>query len=193
MSFSKLRHKIAAPIVSELDARTLRAEARAEKAEARAEKAETDAAMALSEAAICRAQLMQLRVTQHNEGGRIGWMVSAFIAQEVLEQLNRDNVEPFIKHVARSLVRQAVQGIFRVLPHSGKVFGLVFGPVTTDNDGNTRVRVDSLAGVELNPKTGEAWESAAEVKRIAAGVPPGPGRRIYPPDYLKIPGNSPIE
>lgn len=161
-------------------------------------KAEHDAAliakdMALSEAAICRAQLMQLRVAQHNEGGRVGWMVSAFIPNEVLAKLTRDNVEDFISKIARLLVRQAIQGIFRVLPHSGKVFGLVFGPVTNENTKEARVRVDSLTGLELDPKSGEAWESAKEVRRIAAGVPPGPGKRIYPPEYLKIPGNSPVD
>lgn len=157
------------------------------------EKAETDMVMAQSEAAIARAQLMQLRVAQHNDGGRIGWMVSAFIPNEVLAKLTKDNVDDFIKRVARLLVRQAVQGIFRVLPHSGRVFGLVFGPLTDENTKEARIRVDSLTGVELDPKTGEGWEAKAEVKRIATGGMPVPGKRIYPPEYLRIPGNCPVE
>lgn len=164
-------------------------------------KAEIDAAliakdMSESEAAICRAQLAQLRVSQHNDGGRVGWMVSAFIPNEVLAQLKKETVDAFILHVARALVRQAIQGIFRMLPHSGKVFGLVFGPVTNENTKEARVRVDMLTGVELNPDTGEAWESGAEVRRIASGLPPVPGKVIMPPgslfpkDHLKIAGNS---
>ncbi len=83
-----------------------------------------------------RAQLMQLRVENSDPAslGRIGWQVSAWIPQEVLDTITSERKAQHLKRdIADGLVDQALRGIFRV-NSKGAVAALVFEPMSLDSD-----------------------------------------------------------
>lgn len=84
----------------------------------------------LSDEDYCRSQLMQLRIVQGPENGRLGWMVSAFIPEDAIQSLmRRDETaqKKFTSVVAEALVFNALNGIFR-RSAQGKFTALVFEP-----------------------------------------------------------------
>ena len=84
-----------------------------------------------------RAQLMSLRVENSDPAslGRIGWQVSAWIPQSVVDKLA--TVPPsvkktFVQDVASKLVSAAIAGIFKANTKGGTT-ALVFEPVSLDS------------------------------------------------------------
>jgi hypothetical protein len=78
-----------------------------------------------------RAQLMQLRVYQAEEHHRLGFMVSAFIPEEVcfkMRDASEERKQAFIRNIAEVQVKYAVDGIFHLTKH-GKCQALMFEPV----------------------------------------------------------------
>lgn len=76
-----------------------------------------------------RAQLMQLRVAYQSIKRRMGYMVSSFIAEEVIEKLERDPslIPAFRRVVAEELISSALKGCFR-LKNNGKMLAMIFEP-----------------------------------------------------------------
>lgn len=104
--------------------------------EARVLAAEMIAEHALKQAECYRAQLLQLRVYQDTapKSRRVGWMVSAFIPNEVVEQLKSMPIEKFnfyVTTVAKVLVDKAVRGILHVT-RKGKLTAVLFEPAHND-------------------------------------------------------------
>jgi len=84
-----------------------------------------------------RAQLMSLRVENSDPAslGRIGWQVSGFIPQAVVDKLvtlGPGVQEQFVRHVSDKLVAQAIAGIFKVNAKGGTT-ALVFEPISLDS------------------------------------------------------------
>lgn len=81
----------------------------------------------------CRAQLMQLRVENSDpkSQGRVGWQVSCWIPNEVLQSSNF-NPQKFTSTIALGLVQGALDGIFRVNAR-GNMTALVFEPLSLDS------------------------------------------------------------
>lgn len=79
--------------------------------------------------------VMKLRVENSDpeSKGRIGWQVSSFIPQEVIENVRKNPVDfdAFVKHVATVLVDGAMRGIFK-LNHKGFT-ALVWEPLSMDS------------------------------------------------------------
>jgi hypothetical protein len=90
---------------------------------------------------LAEAQLMQLRVYQQEEGGRLGFMVSAFIPEEVIREMRDASSErktTFKASIAESLVSRAVDGIFH-LNKQGKMQALMFEPMHKIGSASDRV------------------------------------------------------
>lgn len=106
-----------------------------------------------------RQQVVQLRVSNDDPAsmGRIGWQVSAWIPQEVVdkmragENLNHPDhmsVRQWVEHIAHTLVIQAIKGIFRVNA-KGNMTALVFEPLSLES--NKRVLSCWFEGDEKRP------------------------------------------
>lgn len=83
-----------------------------------------------------RAQLAQLRVAQETVQDRTGFMVSAFIPQGVITQLNRRGESAkraFCTRVVAILTEHALKGIYRVSA-KGKMVAMVFEPLGPNSD-----------------------------------------------------------
>jgi hypothetical protein len=78
-----------------------------------------------------RAQMMQLRVWNTSEPGKMGFMVSAFIPMETLASLRDRPVlkQDFKDQVAGALVNSAIDGLLHTT-RQGQVTALVFEPPT---------------------------------------------------------------
>jgi hypothetical protein len=90
---------------------------------------------------LAEAQLMQLRVYQQEEAGRMGFMVSAFIPEEVVREMRDTSPErkaAFKDSIAESLVSRAVDGIFH-LNRAGKMQALIFEPMHKIGSASDRV------------------------------------------------------
>lgn len=90
---------------------------------------------------LAEAQLMQLRVYQQEENGRLGFMVSAFIPEEVIREMRDASSErktTFKASIAESLVSRAVDGIFH-LNKQGKMQALLFEPMRRVGTNSDRV------------------------------------------------------
>jgi hypothetical protein len=86
------------------------------------------------EAQYYRAQLCQLRIQHAEEHKRMGWMVSAFIPEEVIDSIKASgNKNEFVLRVAGVLVDSALRGIFRLNRTGKKVQALVFEPLSLDS------------------------------------------------------------
>lgn len=81
-----------------------------------------------------RAQLMQLRVENSDPGnlGRVGWQVSAFIPQAVLDKIRHDKKDEFVTRIASALVDNALRGIF-MRNAAGNCTALVWSPLGADS------------------------------------------------------------
>jgi hypothetical protein len=100
------------------------------------------------EAQYYRAQLCQLRIQHAEEKKRMGWMVSAFIPEEVIDNIKASgNKNEFVLRVAGVLVDSALKGIFRLNRTGKRVQALVFEPLSLNSrkslvsvwrDGDTR-------------------------------------------------------
>lgn len=80
-----------------------------------------------------RAMLMQLRVHQESVRHRTGYMVSAFIADGVIERLKILTPEyraQFQTVVAEALVSNALAGIYKRSQATGKLTALIFEPIS---------------------------------------------------------------
>lgn len=79
--------------------------------------------------------VMKLRVENSDpeSKGRIGWQVSSFIPQAVIEKIRNDpaDFDNLVNHVAKVLVDGALRGIFRI-NHKGFT-ALVWEPLSMDS------------------------------------------------------------
>lgn len=83
--------------------------------------------------ATARAMLMQLRVHGESVRRRTGYMVSAFVAQSVIERLLKlddDSRKKFTATVAEVLVENALTGLYKRSSATNKLTALIFEPIT---------------------------------------------------------------
>lgn len=86
--------------------------------------------------ASARAQLMQLRVHGESIRGRTGFMVSAFVPNDVLDRLVKSTdaqKAAFRDRVAAELVSLALRGLFRVT-QKGTMHAMIFEPLGPESN-----------------------------------------------------------
>ena len=134
-----------------------------------------------------RAQLMQLRVENSDPSpmARIGWQVSAFIPQSVVDRLAKTDPvvkEKFVATVATKLVDGAIAGIFKINSKGGTT-ALVFEPMSTDS--SKRVLSCWFEGDTRRPGYIAPESQIERLQRLIDGSPEYKSlfRELLPPEH----------
>jgi len=134
-----------------------------------------------------RAQLMQLRVENSDPSplGRIGWQVSAFIPQSVVDRLAKTDAsvkQQFVATVASRLVDGAIAGIFKV-NNKGGTTALVFELMSTDS--SKRVLSCWFEGDTRRPGYIAPESQMERLQRLIDGSPEYKSlfRELLPPEH----------
>jgi len=134
-----------------------------------------------------RAQLMQIRVENSDPSpmARIGWQVSAFIPQSVVDRLAKTDPvvkEKFVATVATKLVDGAIAGIFKINSKGGTT-ALVFEPMSTDS--SKRVLSCWFEGDTRRPGYIAPESQIERLQRLIDGSPEYKSlfRELLPPEH----------
>lgn len=118
-------------------------------------------------------QLMQLRVHGMSRNGVIGYGVTAFIPEDVLEKvrgMSNENIATFTAAVADNLVMRAIQGLWYRTPRNN-VAAMVF-----DLKQNLQAvaMVDASGAPRIAARTKEGIKEAPEPRQLECPKPPTP-------------------
>jgi hypothetical protein len=117
---------------------------------------------------VCSLRVFQADTTQTR--GRTGFMVGAFIPDDVLERVRKSPAKRarLKEQVIDALVNNALSGIFHAAANTDEVTALVFDPVTKHPDGSITAGEGTLstAGWLVSKKDGKNLEMVRPAKRV---------------------------